>query len=283
MSTTPNRCRPVTPSPRLTAWCCCRISATSPRPRCATCTSRSSRTSPAGATARRSAPCPPRRDRTPVDRMSAQDATFLHIESDRSPMHVGGVSIFEGPAPQQGRFADHVAAKLDQVPRYRQVVGTVALGLGSPVWVDDPHFNLGYHLRRTALPAPGSDAQLQALVGRVMSQNLDRDKPLWEMWVVEGVDSGRWALLSKVHHSMVDGVAATDLMAVLLDVERDPGEPDAPTEWAPGPYPSEAQLLVEALGGGTRVPIELARGLLGAVRDPRTIAADVEVTIRGLI
>jgi WS/DGAT/MGAT family acyltransferase len=218
-----------------------------------------------------------------MDRMSAQDATFLHIESDRSPMHVGGVSIFEGPAPQQGRFADHVAAKLDQVPRYRQVVRTVALGLGSPVWVDDPHFNLGYHLRRTALPAPGSDVQLQALVGRVMSQNLDRDKPLWEMWVVEGLDDGRWALLSKVHHSMVDGVAATELMAVLLDVERDPGEPDVPTQWAPGPYPSEAQLLVEALGGGTRVPVELVRGMLGAVRDPRTIAADVDVTIRGLI
>jgi diacylglycerol O-acyltransferase / wax synthase len=218
-----------------------------------------------------------------MDRMSAQDASFLHIESDRSPMHVGGVSIFEGPPPQPDLFAGHVAAKLDQVPRYRQVVRTVALALGSPVWVDDPHFNLGYHVRRTALPAPGSDAQLQALVGRVMSQNLDRDKPLWEMWVVEGLDGGRWALLSKVHHCMVDGVASTDLMAVLLDRERDPGEPDPPSQWAPGPYPSEAQLLVEALGGGTRVPVELARDALAALRDPRTIAADVDVTVRGLI
>ncbi len=144
-----------------------------------------------------------------MERMSAQDASFLHLESDRSPMHVGGVSIFEGPAPEQRRFADHVAAKLDQVPRYRQVVRTLPLGLASPVWVDDPYFNLGYHVRRTALPRPGSGAQLQALVGRVMSQNLDRDKPLWEMWVVEGLDGGRWALLSKVHHCMVDGVAAT--------------------------------------------------------------------------
>jgi diacylglycerol O-acyltransferase len=215
--------------------------------------------------------------------MSAQDASFLNIESDRSPMHVGGVSIFEGPAPEPARFADHVAAKLDQVPRYRQIVRTVARGLANPVWVDDPYFNIGYHVRRTALPAPGSDGQLQALVGRVMSQNLDRDKPLWEMWVVEGLDGGRWALLSKVHHSMVDGVAATDLMAVLLDVERDPGGPDAPSQWAPGPYPSEAQVLAAALGGGTRVPIELARGILRGLRDPRTVAADVDAIVRGLI
>jgi diacylglycerol O-acyltransferase / wax synthase len=218
-----------------------------------------------------------------MDRMSAQDASFLHIESDRSPMHVGGVSIFEGPAPEPQQFADHVASKLDQVPRYRQIVRTVVLGIGSPVWIDDPYFNIGYHVRRTALPAPGSDLQLQALVGRVMSQNLDRDKPLWEMWVVEGLDGGRWALLSKVHHSMVDGVASTDLMAVLLDRERDPGEPDPPSQWAPGPYPSEAQLLVEALGGGARLPIELARDALAALRDPRTIVADVDVTVRGLI
>jgi len=218
-----------------------------------------------------------------MDRMSMQDASFLHIESDTSPMHVGGVSIFEGPPPEQARFSDQVTAKLDLVPRYRQVVRIVARGLGSPVWVDDPHFNLGYHVRRTALPAPGSDAQLQALVGRVMSQNLDRDKPLWEMWLVEGLDGGRWALLSKVHHCMVDGVASTDLMAVLFDVERDPVEADAPSAWAPGPYPSEAQLLAGALGGGAMVPLALARDALAAVRDPRTLAGDVDVTVRGLI
>jgi diacylglycerol O-acyltransferase len=218
-----------------------------------------------------------------MDRMSAQDASFLYLESDRSPMHVGGVSIFEGPPPEPQQFADHVASKLDQVPRYRQIVRTVMLGIGSPVWIDDPYFNIGYHVRRTALPAPGSDLQLQALVGRVMSQKLDRDKPLWEMWVVEGLEGGRWALLSKVHHCMVDGVAATDLMAVLLDRERDPGEPVVPPQWAPGPYPSEAQLLVEALGGGTRMPIEFARGALSALRGPRTIAAELDMTVRGLI
>jgi diacylglycerol O-acyltransferase / wax synthase len=215
--------------------------------------------------------------------MSAQDASFLHIESDRSPMHVGGVSIFEGPPPQPRRFADHVAAKLDLVPRYRQVVRSVARGIGSPVWVDDPHFNLGYHVRRTALPAPGSDAQLQALVGRVMSQNLDRDKPLWEMWLVEGLDGGRWALLSKVHHCMVDGIASTDLMAVMFDTEPDLSEPAAPSVWAAGPYPTEVQLLAEALGGGVGVPVALARGALEAVRDPRAVVAGVEETVRGLI
>ena len=96
------------------------------------------------------------------------------------------------------------------------------LALGRPVWVDDPHFNLGYHVRRTALPAPGGEQELRTLVGRVMSQNLDRAKPLWEMWIVEGLGDGRWALLSKVHHCMVDGIASTDLMSVLLDEERDP-------------------------------------------------------------
>jgi diacylglycerol O-acyltransferase / wax synthase len=218
-----------------------------------------------------------------MDRMSAQDASFLHLESDHSPRHVGGVSIFEGPAPPPGRFEAQVAAKLDLVPRYRQVVRTIPLGLGSPVWADDPHFNLGYHVRRTALPAPGSDAQLRALVGRVMSQNLDRDKPLWEMWLVEGLLDGRWALLSKVHHCMVDGIASTDLMSVLLDTEPDPARREAPSVWAAGPYPSEAELLVEALAGATRVPLELARGTARLAGDPRALLAGAGVAARGLI
>src|SRR6266567_1440721 len=177
-----------------------------------------------------------------MERMSPQDASFLHIETDASPMHVGGVSIFEGPPPPFADVLAMVQGKLTLVPRYRQVVRFVPLALARPVWVDDPYFNLGYHVRRTALPDPGGDEELRNLVGRVMSQNLDRAKPLWEMWVVEGLDEGRWALISKVHHAMVDGVAGTDLMTVLLDKERNP-ERSPVTPWTPESAPAAARLL----------------------------------------
>ncbi len=217
-----------------------------------------------------------------MNRMSAQDASFLHIESDSSPMHVGGVSIFEGPPPP---FADVVAAvrsKLQFVPRYRQVVRFVPFTLARPVWVDDPHFNILYHLRRTALPDPGGDDELRALVGRVMSQNLDRAKPLWEMWVVEGLDEGRWALLSKVHHAMVDGVAGTDLMTVLLDAERETPPPPAQS-WTPDPGPGQARLLVDAVLERATNPVAATESLLGALRTPREFAGLLEDTARGMV
>ena len=217
-----------------------------------------------------------------MNRMSAQDASFLHVESDASPMHVGGVSIFEGPPP---RFADvlaRVEGKLSLVPRYRQVVRFVPFGVARPVWVDDPHFNLGYHVRRTALPHPGGDDELRALVGRVMSQNLDRAKPLWEMWVVEGLGDGRWAMLSKVHHCMVDGVAGTDLMTVLLDKERDP-EPSPGDRWEPEPAPGNARLLAEAILEQTANPVAAAERFVGALRAPRELVSLLEDTSRGLI
>jgi diacylglycerol O-acyltransferase len=218
-----------------------------------------------------------------MHRMSAQDASFLHIENDASPMHVGGVSIFEGPPPRFEEFQAAVAAKLVLVPRYRQVVKFVPFAVGRPVWVDDPHFNLGYHVRRTALPAPGGEQELKALVGRVMSQNLDRAKPLWEMWVVEGLDDGRWALLSKVHHCMVDGVASTDLMAVLFDAEREPSAPPPADDWTPEPTPGDATLLIQALAERIANPVQAAQGLGGALRSPRELAGLLEQTGRGVI
>src|SRR4029079_7378719 len=154
--------------------------------------------------------------------MSPTDASFLHIEGPNTPMHIGAVSIFEGPAPPFARLEEMVLSKLDAVPRYRQKVRFVPLQLGRPVWVDDPHFNLGYHLRATALASPGGDRELRNLVGRVMSQQLDRHKPLWEMWTIDGLEHGHWALLSKVHHCMVDGVSGTDLLTVVLDSEPEP-------------------------------------------------------------
>ncbi len=217
-----------------------------------------------------------------MNRMSAQDASFLHIESDKSPMHVGGVSIFEGPPPPFSEVIGVVESKLPLVPRYRQIVRFVPFALARPVWVDDPHFNLGYHVRRTALPAPGGDDELRALVGRVMSQNLDRAKPLWEMWVVEGLSENRWALLSKVHHCMVDGVASTDLMTVLMDPERD-AKHTPPPAWIPDPAPGTGRLLRDALVERATNPLIAVEQMAGALGAPRQLAGLLTDTSRGLL
>ncbi len=140
-----------------------------------------------------------------MERMSPQDASFLYIENDMTPMHIGGVAIFDGPPPTRDELVSRIEAKLPTVARYRQKVRFLPLNLGLPCWVDDSHFNIEYHVRRTGLPAPGGREELHNLVSRVMSQHLDRARPLWEMWAVEGLDEGRWAMVSKVHHCMVDG------------------------------------------------------------------------------
>jgi diacylglycerol O-acyltransferase / wax synthase len=201
-----------------------------------------------------------------MDRMSSMDASFLHIEGPTNPMHIGGVSIFEGAAPPFERLEEMVARKLDLVPRYRQKVRFVPLGLGRPVWVDDPRFNLAYHLRHTALPAPGTDDQLRRTAARIFSQHLDRNKPLWEIWTVEGLSENRWALLSKVHHCMVDGVSATDLMSVMFEDSAAPASTDA---WNPAPEPSGAELAMRTLTHRTLNPSEQLRGVRAAVRTPR--------------
>jgi diacylglycerol O-acyltransferase / wax synthase len=203
-----------------------------------------------------------------MDRMSPLDASFLHIEEGNTHMHIGSVTIFEGPAPAYEDLLDLIARKLPAVPRYRQSVRLVPLGLGRPVWVDDPHFNLRYHVRHSALPAPGEEAQLRRMAARVMSQRLDRTKPLWELWMVEGLSESRWALITKVHHSMVDGVASTDLASALLDDERDAahGELDP---WQPAPAPTGRQLVASTLLARTLDPREQARTVLAATRTPR--------------
>ena len=145
-----------------------------------------------------------------MQRLSALDASFLHLENADVQANIGGVSVFEGPAPKQAEVLRRIEAKLAQVPRYRQRVHTLPGHLAAPLWVDDAHFNLGYHVRRTALPKPGDEAELRTLFGRVISQHLDDSKPLWELWVVEGLRGGRWAVLWKVHHAMVDGISARD-------------------------------------------------------------------------
>ncbi len=214
--------------------------------------------------------------------MSPLDASFLHVEDAVTHMHIGSVGVFEGPPPERGAVTAAVARRLPQVPRYRQKVRFVPLALGRPTWVDDPHFNLEYHVRRTALPRPGGDEELRKLVGRVMSQQLDRDKPLWEMWVVEGLEDGRWALISKTHHCMVDGVSATDLLSVILSQEREAEDGD-PEPWNAGPEPSSASLVAHSLTLRAASPYEAIRTVMAAARGPRRLATQAVATTRGLV
>jgi diacylglycerol O-acyltransferase / wax synthase len=213
-----------------------------------------------------------------MDWMSPMDASFLHIEGPMNPMHIGGVSIFEGPAPPFEKLEEMVEGKLGLVPRYRQKVRFVPLGLGRPVWVDDPHFNLSYHLRHSALPPPGSDEQLRRTAARIFAQRLDRGKPLWEIWMLEGLKENRWALLSKVHHCMVDGVSATDLMTIMFSGD----EPGADGHWDPEPEPSGAEILVRTLTRRTLNPSEQLRTVRAAARAPRASLEQARDLVRGM-
>jgi diacylglycerol O-acyltransferase / wax synthase len=203
------------------------------------------------------------------DRLTAVDASFLAQESQNAHMHIGAVMIFEGPPPAFADFADHVRGRLHLVPRYRQKLAVPPLETGRPLWVDDPSFNLEYHLRHTALPAPGSEEQLRALAARIHSQRLDRTKPLWELWLVQGLDDGRFALISKTHHALVDGVAGVDLATVLFDLEPVPppllheGEP-----WVPQPEPSAAALAARGVKGLIELPFSLTGRALRAATRP---------------
>jgi WS/DGAT/MGAT family acyltransferase len=204
-----------------------------------------------------------------MDRLTSVDAAFLTQEREGSHMHVGGVLVFEGDPPSRGEFADHIESRLHLVPRYRQKLTVPRFEMGRPLWVDDPRFNLGYHIRHTALPAPGSLEQLQLLVGRIFSQRLDRSKPLWEIWLVEGLADGRFALISKVHHAVVDGVSGADLTTVLFDLSPEGGdrqEPEGP--WQPAPEPSDAQVVAKGLGDLVRAPVGVAGRALKYVTEP---------------
>ena len=206
------------------------------------------------------------------DRLTGLDASFLHLEDGAAHMHVAGVMIFEGSPPPYDDLLEAIERRLGLVPRYRQRLAFVPLGQGRPKWVDDPHLNLRYHVRSTALPAPGSEQQLKALAGRVFAQALDRDKPLWEIWLVEGLEGDRFAMLSKTHHALVDGISGVDIMSVLFDTSPDPAAPtDTGERWLPRPLPSPVQLLGEALMERATIPAELVRSVRSVFRGPRRV------------
>jgi diacylglycerol O-acyltransferase / wax synthase len=207
------------------------------------------------------------------DRLTGLDSSFLHLEDSTAHMHVASVMIFEGPPPPYDELLEAIERRLGLVPRYRQRLAFVPLGQGRPRWVDDPHLNLRYHVRSTALPAPGSEQQLKELAGRVFAQQLDRDKPLWEIWLVEGLEGDRFGVLSKTHHALVDGISGVDIMSVLFDTSPDPVAPtDTGDSWLPRPLPSPAQLLGEAIVERATIPGELARSVRAVFRGPRRVA-----------
>jgi WS/DGAT/MGAT family acyltransferase len=209
------------------------------------------------------------------ERLTALDATFLHLEDRAAHMHVGALVLFEGPAPAYRDMLALIESRLHGVPRYRQRLMTVPFGQGRPVWVDESQFDLEYHVRHTALPAPGGLDQLKKLAGRLLSQQLDRDKPLWEMWVVEGLGDGRFALLSKTHHCMIDGISGVDLATLLLDTapQRDP--PPPAEAWKPRPAPTQGQLLKESIKDQLVHPFSIARQALEKGSDARRLLIEM--------
>ena len=236
------------------------------------------------------------------DRLSALDSTFLHLEDHSTAhMHVALVMIFLGEAPTQQELIDHVLSRLHLVPRYRQRLSHVPLGQGRPVWTDDPRFNPYYHVRHTALPRPADEAALKRLAGRVFSQRLDRSKPLWEIWLVQRLAGGRFALIAKTHHALVDGISGVDITTVLFDASPDAATPErraksrdgwfgyaAPNggggdsrrePWTARPLPGEAKLLGEALLERTTVPAEMVRGVRALLRAPRKVISDVRDSV----
>ena len=217
------------------------------------------------------------------DRLSALDVSFLNIEDHAAHMHVASVMIFDGDPPGHEEFVESVSRRLHLVPRYRQKVAFMPLNAGRPRWVDDPHFNIGYHVSRSALPPPGSEQQLRDLAGRLFSQQLDRYRPLWELWIVEGLEGGRFAAVSKTHHALIDGIAGVDLMSVLFDTKPNPTVPaDRGRPWHPRPTPSTAELVAEALIDRATVPGEAVGAVTDALRRPRALAGGAWETLVGV-
>jgi WS/DGAT/MGAT family acyltransferase len=218
------------------------------------------------------------------DRLTALDAGFLHLERGGAHMHVASILVFVGDPPGYDELVGALDARLHLVPRYRQKLAHVPLGQGRPVWIDDPHFNVRYHVRHSALPEPGSDEQLKRLAARQFARPLDRTKPLWELSLVEGLEGAtRFAIVAKTHHALVDGVSGVDVTSVLFDTAPDPTPPARePRRWVPRPEPPDAELLAQALLERATVPAEAARNLRALTRAPRRALAEAGERLVGL-
>jgi diacylglycerol O-acyltransferase / wax synthase len=198
-------------------------------------------------------------------------------------MHIGGLTIVEGPPPTMAEFLEQIRRRLHLVPRYRHKLASTAIDSGRPVWIDDPNFNLEYHIRHSALPSPGGWEQLCGLTARIFSQQLDRSKPLWEMWLIEGLKDDRFALITKTHHSLIDGIAGVDLATVLFDLSPDP-PPIRHTgkAWKPHREPNAAELVAAGARGAVRAGRELVEGVLDALAHPEHAFARAGEAAEGL-
>ena len=220
------------------------------------------------------------------ERLTALDNSFLILEGPNAYMHVASTMVFDaGPLRREdgGIDADalkeRIGASLHRIPRYRQKLAWIPFE-NHPVWVDDDCFSLDYHVRHTALPRPGSEEQLKRLSSRIMQQHLDRARPLWEIWVVEGLDKERFALITKVHHCMVDGVSGVDLMKVLMSPTPDAPRPEDPPRFVPRPTPSALELIRHELGRFVRLPFTALRDVRGFVREADDARQEVLVRLR---
>jgi diacylglycerol O-acyltransferase / wax synthase len=218
-----------------------------------------------------------------LDRLTAIDASFLHQEGPTSHMHVGALAFFEGPPPPFTEVLDTLRGRLHLVPRYRQKLAIPPAGTGRPLWVDDPSFSIEYHVRHTALPHPGSEEQLLLLAGRIFSQQLDRSKPLWEMWMVEGLDDGGFALITKTHHAMIDGIAGVDIAQVIFDLGPVPTEIPHPDEpWEPARTPTGAQVLAAGTLGLLRTGVRTAAAAAALATRPAEALRSAREAVEGL-
>ncbi len=209
-----------------------------------------------------------------LDRLTSVDAGFLHMEDEGAHMHIGALGVFAGPPPTGQQFRDHIASRLDRLPRYRQKLAFPPLGTGRPLWVEDTGFSLDFHVRHTALPSPGGQAELITLVNRVVAQRLDRTKPLWEIWLVEGLGDGRFAIVAKTHHAMIDGVSGVDLLTVLFDLSADVAT-TTPAAWSPQPTPGGFGLLTRGVQGMVRNLGEIGTHSATVVTRPRAAVRSV--------
>jgi len=218
------------------------------------------------------------------DRLSPLDVSFLYLEEATTPMHVGSVSLFEIPAEgfDYERLVALIEERIPLVPRYRQRIRWVPGHLANPVWVDDESFDVAYHVRRSALPRPGTDQQLRELVARVQSRRLDRDRPLWEMYLVEGLKHDRFAVITKTHHAMVDGLSAVDIGQVILDVTAEP-RTSPPDTWRPDRDPSWLELVADAVLDNMRRPSAMIDTVRSGVSDVRATARRAVGVAAGLL